>query len=255
MFQVEERLLISRKEYEEEESSNQHVSRTNYYTSWLPLSVLTRRIKRTAELEERIQNLAALLASQQQATLRSVPPTPQGQTNNASSSHSFQANNLNTPLRIPQAIPSTQDSWTPAVPLRPNADPALLLPPPRTCDFRAPYSTSQPTPSIPSLLDTKDGDYLLRIYREHFSRRFPFIVIPPNLSAEEFRTQRPWLFKAVIMTASQDNRSQQVDSAKDLITELALAMVVKAEKSLDMLQSLVICKLLNLSFKEFEVSK
>lgn len=98
-------------------------------------------------------------------------------------------------------------------------------------------------PAIPPA----EGDYLLRIYRDHFSRRFPFVVIPKDVSAREFKAQKPWLFRAVTIVASQDSRSQQLSWAKDFMSDLAVSMIVHSEKSLDMLQGLVICKSTKLS--------
>lgn len=190
----------------------------------------------TAELEGRIQNLAALLAEQQQATLKSIPSTPGGQGHIGSTSHSFQP--INPSLNPTSGL---QDPWLDRVPHRPTAE-VNSLPQARLNNSGESNFASRSTPIIANVLHAKDGEYFLKIYREHFSRRFPFIVIPPTISAKDFRTQRPWLFKAVTLAASQDSRAQQLVSAQELITDLALAMVVKAEKSLDMLQGLVICK-------------
>lgn len=191
--------------------------------------------KSTAELEERIQNLSSLLAKQQQAVFQSVPSTLGGQTEVGSTSHPFQTNNLpRSPLSGPQ------DPWLDRVPHRPNAE-VNPLPQSRHDNVGGSNFIHQ-TPMTRNLLHAEDGEYFLKIYREHFSRRFPFIVISPTISAKEFRTQRPWLFRAVTLVASQDHRAQQLKSAEELITDLALAMLIKAEKSLDMLQGLVICK-------------
>lgn len=101
----------------------------------------------------------------------------------------------------------------------------------------------QPIPTI-SESDTvnEDGEFLLKIYRDHFALRFPFVVIPSNLSASAFRSQRPWLYKAITTVASQDRRAEQLKMGRSFMSEIAMAMLIDGEKNLDMLQSLLICK-------------
>jgi hypothetical protein len=95
-------------------------------------------------------------------------------------------------------------------------------------------------PQAGNNVQLKEGDDLLSIFREQFSPRFPFIIIPPNLSSSELQAQKPWLYKAITVVASQGNRTRQLELAKEIASEVALAMLLRSERSLDMLESLII---------------
>ncbi|KAH7336166.1 hypothetical protein BKA65DRAFT_28790 [Rhexocercosporidium sp. MPI-PUGE-AT-0058] len=70
----------------------------------------------------------------------------------------------------------------------------------------------------------QDANALLTIFQEQFLPRFPFITIPDKMSVDLLRSQRPWLYKSVMMVAFQDDRSRQIE----------------IKKSLDMLQGMIV---------------
>ncbi|KAE9380143.1 hypothetical protein N431DRAFT_459105 [Stipitochalara longipes BDJ] len=114
--------------------------------------------------------------------------------------------------------------------------------------------SQQSSESISNLLHNSHSDFrnlslihdsrrLLNVYREQFAPHFPFIHIPDGISAEELRGQKPWLYRAVLMVAAQEERLRQQELGKQIVSDIASAMLLRGEKSLDMLQSLCVCNL------------
>ena len=84
-----------------------------------------------------------------------------------------------------------------------------------------------------------DEDDLLRVFKEQFAVRFPFIVLPPHATSSELRAQKPFLHRAIMMVASNGKRMQQIEMAKQISMDIAAALILRGERSLDMLQALV----------------
>ncbi|KAI3395280.1 hypothetical protein diail_1478 [Diaporthe ilicicola] len=85
-----------------------------------------------------------------------------------------------------------------------------------------------------------EADGLLNEYREHMEPIFPFIVIPRQLSSEQVRKERPYLWKAAIMQSLCLDASRQVPLGNELLHEIVTSCFLKPEKSLDLLQGLEI---------------
>ncbi|KAL2069099.1 hypothetical protein VTL71DRAFT_15437 [Oculimacula yallundae] len=86
----------------------------------------------------------------------------------------------------------------------------------------------------------QDANALLHLFREDFLPRFPFIVIPNGMSADTLRSQKPWLYKAVMTAAFQQDRVMQIEMSKQFLMDISAAMLLRGEKSLDMLQGLIV---------------
>lgn len=80
-------------------------------------------------------------------------------------------------------------------------------------------------------------DYL-KTFRSQHARFFPFLYIPPDLTAAQLRNQRPYLWLSILTTGSYSVRRQQ--HLGDIFRrEIAEAMVVRSEKSIDLLLGLL----------------
>jgi hypothetical protein len=89
-----------------------------------------------------------------------------------------------------------------------------------------------------------DNDYaqaLLTIFRSDMAPYCPFVLIPCNILPQQFRSERPFLWKAVITAASHRNPTFQdafgTRSFDNFITELLLR---GQPSSLDKLQALLV---------------
>jgi hypothetical protein len=186
-------------------------------------------------LEAKIQSLTSLLLSQQESMTGTLPfpqPLRYSKDKNGGCEPSQQFSHDKA---------RSSDTWMNGIPSRKplgQADGVLVEE-----SFEKVLSQCQPiAPISASNTVNGDGEFLLKIYRDHFSIRFPFVIIPPNISASAFRSQKPWLYKAVTTVASQDRRAEQLRMGKSFMSEISMAMIIDGEKSLDMLQGLLICK-------------
>jgi hypothetical protein len=69
---------------------------------------------------------------------------------------------------------------------------------------------------------------------------FPFVVVPPGLSSEQLREQRPFLWKAVMMEACHLDGSKQMTVGNQLLKDITEAAFNKPQKTIDLLQGLQI---------------
>ena len=85
-----------------------------------------------------------------------------------------------------------------------------------------------------------EGAFLLLEFRTSMARQFPFVVIPPNSTSEILRAERPMLWKAILTAASCLKPSRQEAMGQELIEEFSTRLLLHGEKSLDLLQALLI---------------
>ncbi|OAA70128.1 hypothetical protein LEL_09944 [Akanthomyces lecanii RCEF 1005] len=84
-----------------------------------------------------------------------------------------------------------------------------------------------------------EANALLTIYTSTIGDLFPFVA-SPDLPAAEFRSTRPFLFKAMVMAASYHNRELQKRRARDFTISLTNCMLLEGYKSFDALQGLLV---------------
>ena len=89
-------------------------------------------------------------------------------------------------------------------------------------------------------LPNQEGAFLLLEFRTSMARQFPFVVIPPNSTSEILRAERPMLWKAILTAASCLKPSRQEAMGQELIEEFSTRLLLNSEKSLDLLQALLI---------------
>ncbi|PVH78621.1 hypothetical protein DL98DRAFT_421842 [Cadophora sp. DSE1049] len=71
-------------------------------------------------------------------------------------------------------------------------------------------------------------------------RAFPFVVIPPNMSLDSLRRQRPFLFLAILCCATEHNFKLQQHIELELRENLSRRILVNGEKTLDLLQGILV---------------
>ena len=80
---------------------------------------------------------------------------------------------------------------------------------------------------------------LLYIYGNNMASQFPFVVLP-ELSAAELAQTKPFLYRTVLMAASYHDKAGQIRMAKEIFQYLSVHMIIENEKSLDLLQGLLV---------------
>ncbi|TVY94178.1 Transcriptional regulator, partial [Lachnellula willkommii] len=198
----------------------------------------------TAQLEEKIESLVNLLAAAHGAVVKSDELSPTQNSDQDQSVRSTPPDSHIPPASLQfnlEAPVPDRGSWaTPTQSQLPTHDVSAMLG--SGCITNV---TSRPVPQpstgyVPLTYNTmQDEEDLLRVYKEQFAIRFPFIVLPPHATSSELRTQKPFLHRAIMLVASNRKRMQQVEMAKQLSMDIAGALILRGDRSLDMLQALV----------------
>jgi hypothetical protein len=88
-------------------------------------------------------------------------------------------------------------------------------------------------------VDEEQAWRLLDKYRQ-MSRYFPFVLIPKSATVSELSQSNPMVLKAIFVTASWENSSLQKALELEYVKTLTKRIYLDGEKSLDLLQSLLI---------------
>ena len=94
-------------------------------------------------------------------------------------------------------------------------------------------------PLVKDVIDITCGNALLNEYRL-MADYFPFVLISPDIAAQDLAMEKPMLFLAICMTACGKIRLLQSTLEERYRNELALKSIVNAHRSLDCLQSILV---------------
>ena len=84
------------------------------------------------------------------------------------------------------------------------------------------------------------AEELVNLFRESMNQYFPFVVIPKGVTAESLSEQRPFLFLAVVTSASSMYKPLQRALDSRFRSILSQDAVFHGKKSLDLLQGLLV---------------
>ncbi|KAK1240684.1 hypothetical protein MKX07_006117 [Trichoderma sp. CBMAI-0711] len=105
----------------------------------------------------------------------------------------------------------------------------------------APSSSSPSSSSVDQLWPAApEAEALLLQYHETHAPLTPFVVIPRHLTAAELRRQRPFLWRVVMMVSCFFDGPRQHRLGKEVLAEFATTAVLDGNKSLEMLQGLLL---------------
>ncbi|CAI7572578.1 unnamed protein product [Penicillium glandicola] len=84
-----------------------------------------------------------------------------------------------------------------------------------------------------------EGQLLMEVFFKRMFPLFPFFMIPPDVTAEKLRREKPFLYLNISMVACQNpsRQRQMVDVVQEYVAE---RIVIRGEHSLDLLQGLLI---------------
>lgn len=99
-----------------------------------------------------------------------------------------------------------------------------------------------PGPTGSALIDVTldEAEMLLDRYRRLLSAGMPFVVLPKEATAQLLHEQRPVLLRAVSTVALFHDLPRQQILVKDLIRDVGERMLVRGEKSIDILQGILV---------------
>ncbi|EHY58925.1 Transcription factor opdL [Exophiala dermatitidis] len=158
---------------------------------------------RVAQLEERLNSLTDLLAK--------------------AGASSDLLSSTSTSLPTPSVSSSHEDNnSTEGRPVFPNAP------------------SAEPHRSIFQTLAPMAEERIFSDFRTDMSQYFPFVAIPPSQTIAEIRRAKPFLFRACLTVACHGDLHLQRQMAHELSKQLGDCMLVRGDKSLDLLQGILI---------------
>ncbi|KAJ5091449.1 hypothetical protein NUU61_006319 [Penicillium alfredii] len=90
------------------------------------------------------------------------------------------------------------------------------------------------------LLNLEAAETYLLTFKHHMTPFFPFVVIPPQVSADQLRHEKPFLFLAVMASASYTNMPLQRSLGAEVRKAVSSRMLLNSEVSFDLLQGLLV---------------
>ena len=140
--------------------------------------------------------------------------------------------------------PLPQDRRFVVRPPPPATQPGLLehksIELPETYLSHAPiHCICQPTSAL-CPLPTESDEQLLAIFRSELMPQHPFVVIPRHVAADALAAKQPFLMSAVRMVATLRNPASMHGQMYQLMSYLADHMLLRAERSLDLLMGIVV---------------
>lgn len=110
--------------------------------------------------------------------------------------------------------------------------------------FPAPFCKLADTTGVeahfPTTLAPALEERLFSDFQTEMIQHFPFVVVPPQATAATFRKEKAFLFRTCIAASCYADIALQRQLVEELMKYLGERLLLKAEKSLDLLQGLLI---------------
>lgn len=199
--------------------------------------VACRRMKTRCEIDEALGDACKLcIRARRQCIMQTIPRRRRPKTKD-------RVADLERKIDTLTALLATNASTKPT---DPNAKAAVI-------EEASPDQPSESTPSLNAsdslirealnngLLDWDTACGAFDRYSNEMCRFFPFIVFPPSSSADSVREQQPILFFTIITVALFSIQSTAAVELIEMLTkELSLRVVYKGERSLELVQALLV---------------
>lgn len=88
--------------------------------------------------------------------------------------------------------------------------------------------------------DHHKAELWLLEFKTNLAKQFPFVVLHPDSVSQDLRHQRPLLWKAIMTASSHRQSDRQMALGAELMEDLTMRLLFRAEKSLDLLQALLV---------------
>lgn len=184
------------------------VSHEVVISSEIPFSLTSAVRTRVEQLEQGLEGIVSLFSTGQQPTSSKETSTTSSVTNH---------------VPLPSTIASSQPTEKPFTDLTSNGN---------GCTSGDVFDRG--------LLTPEDAATLCGVYI-HMSRlSFPYVLLPDDMEIAKMRLERPFLLQAILTVASWRNRPLQLSLEEHFLTTFGIHFFVKADKTLDMLQGLLV---------------
>ena len=107
-------------------------------------------------------------------------------------------------------------------------------------------STSYPSDLTPLtcigefIQNDNEAEMILHAFRSEMAPLFPFVVVPPSTTFAHLREEKPFLTLAILLVGCRHDSMRQTAIAKAMREIISHSMLIKGERDLDMLQSLLV---------------
>ena len=197
-------------------------------------TVSRRSSNKTSKLEEKVDGLVTLLKSATQGTpgiFNSIsidsPPedisSSHKSTSGSSATDSVIYGDYTYSRTLPDGEGLPESEFTPAASTYSGSSSGSLPP--------ILGSTIEPCP--------EDAESYLGIFREHFIKHLPFIVISSSMTAYQLRQERPFLWTC-IMAAASTNSTQQIRLSREVRGLLVREAYVEGTRNMDLLMAVLV---------------
>lgn len=83
-------------------------------------------------------------------------------------------------------------------------------------------------------------DVCLEAYRSSMAMYFPFVLIPSHITAKELAEKKPFLAEMIFTVSHCQDYGPQNERGKEILRHLTDRLFLEGEKSLDLLQGMII---------------
>ncbi len=194
--------------------------------------ITCRRMKTRCEIDEALGSACKLcIRTRRQCIMQDIPRRRKRKTTERVADLEEKINALTALLAAKEAGSSTTDSD--------------FVPPQMRPDDQEPPAISEETLMADALsrrvLDWDTARTAFDKYKQEMSQYFPFVVFPDSTNAGGLREQQPLLFFAIV-TVSTSRMATKIDAelCEMLIKDLALRIMYKGERSLELVQTLLV---------------
>ena len=88
--------------------------------------------------------------------------------------------------------------------------------------------------------DDPEAELLLLEFKTNMTQQFPFVVIAAESTSQSLQHEKPLLWKAIMVAASHEKSDRQLALGSKLMEDLTTRLLLGVERSLDLLQALLI---------------
>ena len=86
----------------------------------------------------------------------------------------------------------------------------------------------------------QEAELLLLEFKKNMTEQFPFVVIAPDSTSKSLQNEKPLLWKAIMVAASHEKSYRQLALGSKLMEDLTTRLLLRVERSLELLQALLI---------------
>jgi len=84
------------------------------------------------------------------------------------------------------------------------------------------------------------AEMLFQRYQKQMAAGLPFVVVPPEVTAEVLYAEKPLLLHAIVVVASYDDLARQQSLVKHLMRSISERILMRNEKNIGILQALLV---------------